>query len=78
MNSSAVTFAAIEDVIIHMREVSGSHLDGKCVEALVRAYRKDLIHTEKELDVQEAAPKVGEWDTDWSTGETLSFKRSQE
>ncbi len=67
----------VEDVIIHMREVSGAHLDGACVEALVRAYRKDLIHTEQELGMR-AAPEVGEWKQEWSTGETLAYKRSKE
>ena len=64
----------VEDVIIHMHEVSGAHLDGECVDALVRAYQKGLIQTEKELGGS-VAPQVGEWNTEWSAGETANFKR---
>jgi GAF domain-containing protein len=42
----------IEDVILHLRAVSGTHLDSDCVEALIRAHEKGLVRTEPELDTR--------------------------
>jgi HD-GYP domain-containing protein (c-di-GMP phosphodiesterase class II) len=42
----------VEQVFEYLRQISGAHLDPVCVEALVRAYRKGNIKTQKEAEAQ--------------------------
>lgn len=47
---------AVQEVFEYMREVSNKHLDGDCVEALIRAYRAGRIHTQKMRELAQTRP----------------------
>jgi HD-GYP domain-containing protein (c-di-GMP phosphodiesterase class II) len=47
---------AVQEVFEYMREVSGKHLDGDCVEGLIRAYRAGRIHTQKMRELAQTRP----------------------
>ncbi|MFN2197898.1 MAG: HD domain-containing phosphohydrolase [Anaerolineales bacterium] len=46
----------IQEVFEYMREVAGKHLDGDCVEALIRAYRTGKIQTQKMRELAQTRP----------------------
>lgn len=46
----------VQEVFDYMREVSGKHLDGECVDALIRAYENGKIQTQKMRAVAQTRP----------------------
>jgi HD-GYP domain-containing protein (c-di-GMP phosphodiesterase class II) len=47
---------SVEDVFEYLKEVSGKHLDGECVRALIDAYLKGKIMTQKMREVAQTKP----------------------
>jgi response regulator RpfG family c-di-GMP phosphodiesterase len=46
----------VQEVFEYMREVADKHLDGECVEALIRAYRAGRIHSQKMRELAQTRP----------------------
>jgi HD-GYP domain-containing protein (c-di-GMP phosphodiesterase class II) len=46
----------VEEVFEYMKEVSGKHLDGDCVNALIQAYQSGKVQTQRMREVAQTRP----------------------